>query len=597
MPAEPLNNRVDEELESESPREFGPTELLVRRPIWADIMVLVSLGAIFYMIVQVGEEFTGPRVTTQIDLSPSALPKYMMFSVFRVFAAYALSLIFTLVYGYVAARNRRAERVMVPLLDVLQSVPVLTFMPGLMLAFSALFPRSNIGLELVSIILIFTGQVWNMTFSFYHSLQAIPRELYDAARVYRFSWLRRFTRVELPFAALPLAWNSMVGMAGGWFFLTICESFRLGEMDFRLPGIGSYMTTAIGVRDFRAMTYGVLAMTLAIIVIDRLIWRPVLAWAQKFKYEETAPEEPAGSLVLDLLRASRVNELALRAAGGLERVGYAARRYTRTIEDDLAPRLRVAERIGFYLLKAVYLAAAAAAIVAVLWGAWLLLGLVAKVTLADWLLIGRGAGLSLLRVVAALVLATAWTVPVGILIGTNPRLCARMQSVIQVVASFPAPMLYPLVLLGLQWAGIALGVGSIFLLMLGTQWYILFNAIAGSMGIPEELREASRIYKIRGRQLWNRLYLPAVLTSLVTGWIAAAGGAWNATIVAEYVPLGDTIFATEGLGAIISMATSQKQFHILAASAMTMALLVVMINRFVWRRIFTFAVERYSLSQ
>src|SRR5882724_239477 len=274
---------------------------------FVDVVVLAALGALVYGLISIGSEWSGVlRPTVEIDLSPWALPRYTMFSLFRGFAAYVLSLIFTLIYGRVAAYNLRAEKVMVPLLDILQSIPVLGFLPGLVLALVAAFPRSNFGLELSCVIMIFTGQAWNMTFSFYHSLRSIPAELGDAARVYRLTSWQRFLQLELPYSAVGLVWNSMMSMAGGWFFLTVCEAFVLRGKDFRLPGIGSYMSVAIEKNDMPAMIYGVVAMVVMIVAVDQLFWRPIVAWSQKFKFEETEASEQAGSVVLDLLQKSRL---------------------------------------------------------------------------------------------------------------------------------------------------------------------------------------------------------------------------------------------------------------------------------------------------
>jgi ABC-type nitrate/sulfonate/bicarbonate transport system permease component len=286
----------------------SPRVSAVRRPIWFDVLVLLTLASLVFLMVEATETVVGPRRgKVVIDLSAWSLPRYVGWSLFRSFAAFGLSLIFTFVYGYIAAKFRRAERFMVPLLDILQSVPVLGFMPSLMLTLIAIFPLSNFGLELASILMIFTGQAWNMTFSFYHSLRTIPGELREVSRIYGFGWWRTFWRLELPYAMIPLVWNAKVSMAGGWFFLTVCEAFRLGDFDFRLPGIGSYMSQANAEGNTRAIVYGIVAMTLTIIFIDQLFWRPIIAWAQKFKVEETAGEEES-SVVLDLLRESRLAE-------------------------------------------------------------------------------------------------------------------------------------------------------------------------------------------------------------------------------------------------------------------------------------------------
>lgn len=572
--------------------------MLIRRPIWIDVLVFIFIAAALYCMIKVAGSFTAPRrQIVPIDLSIRALPKYAMLSLFRGFAAYFISLTFTLVYGYIAAKNRRAQKVMIPLLDVLQSIPVLGFMPGLILAMIALFPNTNFGLEIAAILMIFTGQVWNMTFSFYYSLRSIPRELAEAAQIYHFSWWRRFTTLELPHAAMGLVYNSMMGMAGGWFFLTVCETFPLGDQGFTLPGIGSYMTAAIGADNLRATLYGIATMAGMIVAIDQLLWRPLIAWAQKFKYEETAAGEAYSSTMLDLLRRSAIVGF----------VGWAVNRMQRAARQKLTVPLppaagnwssqtepkkkagRIGKIVSWTILAALMLVGA--------YGSIKLLGLLVGVELGQWLEIGAVSGLTLTRVMAAMVLGSLWAVPAGILIGLSTRASKVLQPLMQVLASFPAPMLYPIIMKAMGKLDISLEFGAVLLLMLGTQWYILFNAAAGAMGIPHQLKQVTAVYKFSRWRRWTRLYLPAVFPSLITGWVAAAGGAWNATIVAEYVTVGQKVFSARGLGAIITQSTRDGDFPVLAAAVMVMALLVVCINRFLWRPMHLFARTRFSLVQ
>ncbi|MBI5394223.1 MAG: ABC transporter permease subunit [Verrucomicrobia bacterium] len=553
-----------------------------------DLVVLAGLGALVYGLVAVGREWTGwAGPVAQIDLSPWALPGYTMLSLFRGFAAYALSLVFTLVYGRVAAYNPRAEKVMVPLLDILQSVPVLGFLPGLVLALANLFPHRNVGLELACVLMIFTGQVWNMTFSFYQSLRSIPQELRDAARVCRLTWWQRFAQLELPGAAPGLVWNSMMSMAGGWFFLTVTEAFVLGDKDFRLPGIGSYMSAAIHKGDVPAMCYGVIAMVVMIVAVDQLVWRPVVAWSQKFRLEDVEVSQQTTSTVLAFLQRSRVlTWLHTRVWMPLVALGE--------------PRVVTAKsggRFGAMLWKAVGWALMLALAAAVVWGAVRVVHLLTTLCVADWLRVGGLTGLTFVRVFAAAVIGTLWAVPVGVAIGFSPRLARMAQPVIQVMASFPAPMLYPLVLLALGWAGVGINTGSVVLILLGTQWYILFNVIAGATAIPQELREAAVVYRMGRAERWRRLILPGVFPALVTGWVTAVGGAWNASIVAEYVHFGHKVLTADGLGATISLATDRGDFAMLAASVLAMCVAVVGFNRLVWQRLYRVAEERFSLSK
>ncbi len=563
---------------------------------WADLLVLAAAGALFYGMLGVAHEWRGElRPTVEIDLSPLALPRYTFFSLVRGFAAYAVSLAFTLVYGYTAAYNKKAEKIMVPLLDILQSIPVLGFLPGLVLALVAIFPHSNTGLELAAVLMIFTGQVWNMTFSFYNSLRSIPNELRETSQCYRLGWWRRFTRLELPYAAMGLIWNSMMSMAGGWFFLTINEAFVLGNKDFRLPGIGSYMSVAISRGDIPAMAYAIIAMTTMIVLVDQLFWRPIVAWAQKYKFEDTKTAEVTGSFVLDLLRRSRFLGVLHRRVGA----PVAAAAASRLIQAESVQAVPVAgSRKGTHALRVFGGWAIKICILGlVLAGVVQYIALLAGVSPGGWLEIAGELLLTLARVAAAVVLGTVVMVPLGVAIGMNPRLSRVLQPVVQVAASFPAPMLFPLVILLLEAAGVGIGVGAVVLMMLGTQWYVLFNVVAGAMAIPNDLREAALVARLTRGQRWRRLILPAILPSLVTGWVTATGGAWNASIVAEYVHFGHRILTAPGLGSAITTATDRGDFPVLAASVTAMAATVVLINRLFWRRLYRTAEDKYSLNK
>jgi NitT/TauT family transport system permease protein len=562
-----------------------------RKAGWIDLVVIAGLGALVFALVSLaGRWSTELRPTVDIDLSPWALPQYTFYSVSRGLLAYGCSLAFTLVYGYWAAKDHLAERVLIPVLDVLQSIPVLGFMPGLVLALIALFPKSNVGLELVAVIMIFTGQAWNMTFSFYHSVRSVPQDQCEVATVYRFSWWQRLRWVELPYATMGLVWNSMMSMAGGWFFLMICEAFQLGDRDFRLPGLGAYMSVAVQQGDYAAMVWAIIAMTLAIVALDQVLWRPVVVWAQKFRVEEGGSQPAMSSWVLDWLRRSRL----LAGVGRLLRrllARWPARRRAAATPRPSRPRLAVAGRI-------LSLAAFAGLCLLIAYGVWRLALLLGDVSLAEWGGLLAAAGLTLLRVLVAVVLGTLWTLPAGLAIGLSPRLSRIFQPVVQVVASFPAPMLFPLVIAAMLALRVTLGWGSIALMLLGTQWYVLFNVIAGAMAIPADLREAADGYRIRGWRRFRVLYFPAVFPYLVTGWVTATGGAWNASIVAEYVTFRGDVLQATGLGQQISAAAAAEpvQYHMLAASILLMAAMVVVFNRTVWRRCYRLAEQRFSLN-
>ena len=548
------------------------------------MLLAFAIAALVFGLLRLGAEWTAPsRAAVEIDLSPWALPAYALYSLSRGLIAYVLSLIFTLVYGYWAAKSAPAERVLVPMLDVLQSIPVLGFMPALVIALVSAFPSSNVGLEMAAVLMIFTGQARNMTFSFYYSLKSTPNDQREVATAYRFTWWQRLRWVELPFATIGLLWNSMMSMAGGWFFLMINEAFVLGDRDFRLPGIGSYMSVAAARGDTRAMVWAVVAMTLMIVLLDQILWRPAVVWAQKFRIEEGGQGAAADSWVLDLLRRSRVPDLLGRLA-----------RWVRSRRRSAPARPRKApSRIG-PLLQIVPLLGLAALMVS---GGYKLVILLARVPLSQWLSLGGAGLLTLGRVLASTAIGTAWALPAGLAIGLSPRVSRFLQPVVQVVASFPAPMLFPVVILGLRSAGVSLGLGSVLLMLLGTQWYILFNVIAGATAVPSDLREAAVSYRLGTWQKFRALYLPAVFPHLVTGWITAAGGAWNASIVSELVTVNGQTLATRGLGAQVSDAAARGDFPRLAASVVLMSALVVTFNRVVWKRLHHIAETRFSLSK
>jgi NitT/TauT family transport system permease protein len=555
-----------------------------------ELPVVLAGLVLFYALLSVTHSWIAPINTThtEISLSPSALPKYAMFSVLRISVAYVLSLIFTLLYGYIAAYNAKAERFMIPLLDTLQSIPVLSFLPGVMVAMVALFPTRQIGLELGSILLIFTGQVWNMTFSFYSSLKSLPTEMHEVAAIYRWSWWQRFVQMELPFATIGLVWNSMMSVAGGWFFLMACEMFVLGNRDLRLPGLGSYLQTAANAGDTRAIIWGVAVMVGVIVLIDQLIWRPVITWAEKFKFEQVEAVESPHSRVLNFLHRSKilplVAQVSVQPMG--ERLGlYFANRPPRKRKGSPSENTRkwIARAAVVLLLPGLGYAFVK------------MTALVATVTKTEVHGIFAGAGATFLRVEFTLLLAALWTIRAGIVIGLNPRLSAVIQPIAQIAASVPATALFPIILLLLIRVGGGLGIGSIVLLLLGTQWYLLFNIIAGASAIPSDLKEVCGIFQFANGERWRKLFLPGIFPYLITGFVTASGGAWNASIVAEYFHFHSQTFSTTGLGAVISGATDSGNFRVVLAATLLMAAMVVTINRFLWRRLYVLASTKYKL--
>jgi NitT/TauT family transport system permease protein len=554
-----------------------------------DLLLLAVLGASIAGLVALAREWGAPlREAATIDLSPSALPVYTLLSLSRGLAAYVLSLVFTLVVGTLAAHSRRAEKVLIPMLDIGQGIPVLGFLPGLVLGMVALFPRTNVGLELACVVMIFTAQVWNMAFSFYGSLRAIPTELYEVARLNRFSWWKTFRTVEFPASVIGLVWNSMMSMAGGWFFLTVNEAFVLGGRDFRLPGVGSYMAVAIERGDVRAMVWAVIAMTTMIVAVDQLLWRPLVVWSQKFRVEETGSEAPPASWLVSLVRRSR---LLRRLRRSIRRRRDAAR--ARTALRGAPAQTRPA-RAG---LAAVAWAASILVAGVALWGCGRLGVLLWRVPAREWSVLALSLGATAGRAAGALSLSVLWTVPVGILLGRSPTWSRRLQPVIQIVASFPAPMLFPLVTAALLAAGVPFSVVAAVLMALGAQWYVLFNVLAGASAVPGDLGEAADVYRVSGLRRVLTLDLPAVFPFLVTGLVTAAGGAWNASIVAEVFVFRGRDLSTFGLGSLITRATREGNFPLLAAGVLTMSLALVLLNRTVWRRLYRLAATRYSLNR
>jgi NitT/TauT family transport system permease protein len=554
-----------------------------------EVPIFILGTGLVYGVVELARYWSGPLTPqVEIDLSARALPLYALYSVLRISIAYFLSLAFTLVYGYVAAYNRRAERFMVPLLDVLQSIPVLSFLPGVMLAMVALFPSRQFGVELGSILLIFTGQVWNMAFSFYSSLKSIPQEMREAARLYRFSWWQRFTQMELPFSVIGLVWNSMMSVAGGWFFLMACEMFVLGKRDFRLPGLGSYLQTAASAGDTRAIVYGLLTMIAVIVLADQLVWRPIVAWAQKFKFETVEASEITRSPVLTFIRRSQIIDLLSRKTIMPTREAlllHFARK--KTARPPGGPRSALRQ----WLPAVLGVAFLAGALYLVFRGAMLLAGM----NQSEVSMILKGLLATFLRVTAALILGSLWTVPAGVAIGTHPRLARIAQPLAQIAASVPATALFPVVLLALVSIGGGMGIASMVLLLLGTQWYLLFNVIAGASAIPTELVEACTIFRFSRWERWTKLILPAIFPYLITALVTASGGAWNASIVAEYFHLQGSVHSTVGLGALISQASDDGNFRLLFASTIFMGATVVTINRLVWRKLYKLAATKFKL--
>lgn len=520
------------------------------------------------------------------------MPYYVLRSVIRMVLAFLLSLAFTFVYGYIAAHNRVAEMVLIPLLDILQSVPVLGFLSVSVASLVSLFPGSILGYEIASILAIFTSQAWNMTFAFYQSLTSIPRDLREAASMLRLSKWQTFKYLELPYSIISLVWNGMMSFGGGWFFLAASETITVLGRDVQLPGIGSYMATAIRASSTSGLLAALVSMVAVIVVIDQIVWRPLVVWSRKFKVEMTASDEEPTSWAMELLKKSLLLSFLEDAFGPIGRfmAGYAER--LRRGRRSGGRALRLISRVALICMDILIVGLLVRGAFWFVRGIWLLWSVL---NIGDVLKVFYLGGLTLVRVMAAVFLGMLWTIPAGVKIGTNPRLRRFLQPVVQVLASFPANMLFPFVTVLYIRYHISMEIGSIPLMMLGTQWYLLFNVIGGAMSIPNDLNEASVVYGLRGIQRWTKFILPAIFPSVVTGGITAAGGAWNASIVAEVTSWGSTTLTATGLGSLISQATNSGDWAMIVLSISAMAAIVVGVNRLFWRRLYARAEEMRAM--
>lgn len=560
-----------------------------RRPAmtWADVLILLGVAILIYAGLRLALRAPAIISAPTISLAPEALPWYAALSLGRMAAAYVLAIAFSLLYGRLAAYNARAERVLIPLLDVLQSVPILSFLPVVLLGLSAILPRTA-AVNLASIVLIFTSQAWNITFAWYQSLRTIPKELQEAASIFRFNRWLRFEQLELPFGFIGLLWNSMMSWAGGWFFLMAAEIFTVGQRDFRLPGLGGYLKTAADQGDLRAVAWGIGALVALIIVLDQLVWRPLIAWSVRFKLESVETSAAPRSWFYDVLRDARL-------PGRLHRrllAPVAHRLRGRLLGRPLAHEAPNAQTGRRRLLSTVLSVAGA---LLLLYGGVQAALMLMTVPAAQWVGIGVGVAATAGRVFVSLLIALLWTVPVGIAIGSSERLARWLQPIVQIAASVPATALFPVLVLAVVALPGGLDLAAILLMLLGTQWYLLFNVIAGATAIPQDLKYTSALLQLSSRQRWRTLVLPALFPFIVTGAITAAGGAWNASIVAEYVTFAGHAYETTGIGSQIAQATAAGDYALLLAATLAMITAVLITNRLVWRRLYRLAEDRFRL--
>lgn len=561
------------------------------RPNPYDLAIFIVVGAGFVVLAHGAREMVEPigrLAAAPVTLDPANLPEYALRTVLRMFAAIIASLVFTFVVGTLAAKSKRAELVIIPALDILQSVPVLGFLTFTVVYFMKLFPGSQLGAECAAIFAIFTSQAWNMAFSFYQSLRTLPPDLEEAARHFRLSSWLRFWRLEAPFAAPGLIWNTMMSMSGGWFFVVASEAITVGDTTIKLPGIGSWLALAIDNKDVPAVLMAVGTMALVILAYDQLLFRPIVAWADKFRFEQTASQRRPRSWVYDIWRhAALLRRLAAMVStltGWLgaqlphpaTRPGAAAR-----------PQLtRLFDRLWLAIV-----------LVGCAWALWRIVQFV-DVSLG-WRDVGQAFGLgllTLLRVVILIALASLLWVPIGVWIGLRPNVATRVQPIAQFLAAFPANVLFPIAVVAIVHWRLDPNIWLSPLMVLGTQWYILFNVIAGASAFPTDLREAAQLFRLRSWQWWRKVILPGILPYYVTGALTATGGSWNASIVAEVASWGTTRLEAAGLGAYIADASANGDYARVVLGIAVMSVMVVACNRVVWRPLYRLAERRYRLT-
>ncbi|WP_175915999.1 MULTISPECIES: ABC transporter permease subunit [unclassified Burkholderia] len=529
--------------------------------------------------------------TQKISLDPSNLPEYALRTTLRMLAAMVASLAFTLVYGTLAAKSRRAGMVLIPILDILQSVPVLGYISFTVTFFLALFPGRVLGAELAAIFAIFTSQAWNMTFSFYQSLRTVPRDLSEVSRGFHLTSWQRFWKLEVPFSMPGLIWNMMMSMSGGWFFVVASEAITVGNQTITLPGIGAYLAQAISDKNLGAVGWVIVAMSIVILAYDQFLFRPLVAWADKFRMENTASGDAPQSWLLDMLRRTHLIHQLLVPAGWL--LSQAARIPLRV--PSLAGKrsrgtsARGSSRVGdivwgsFVILMTVYVA-------------WRVVSFVSTgVTMSEVGHVLTLGLITLLRVIVLIAIASVVWVPLGVLIGLRPALAEKIQPLAQFLAAFPANLLFPVFVIVIVHFHLNADIWLSPLIVLGTQWYILFNVIAGAMSYPNDYKEATKNFRIRGWQWWRQAMLPGIFPYYVTGAITASGGAWNASIVSEFVQWGDTKVVAHGLGSYIAQTTAAGDFPKIILGIAVMSLFVTLFNRLLWRPMYAYAESRLRL--
>src|ERR1700756_4231673 len=562
-----------------------------RPNIW-DLVALILVVGAMVLIVYGGEQTPLPLSTLHpapVSLDPANLPFYALRTTMRMLLAIVCSTVFTFLYAALAAKSRRAEMVLIPLLDILQSVPILGFLTFTVVFFMNLFPGNVMGAELACVFAIFTSQAWNMTFSMYQSMRNVPKDLEEATQSFHLSGWQRFWRLDVPFAMPGLIWNAMMSMSGGWFFVVASEAITVGNTTVTLPGIGSYVALGIQKQNLAAIAYAILTMLLVIIAYDQFLFRPIVAWADKFRFEQTASGNPPTSWMLDLFRKTRALRALTypfaavnRAFSNLHIALPASMQFYTKRE---GPPSRLIDAVWYLLISA---ATGYAGFKAYQY-------LSATLAPSDFYIALGDGFLTLVRVVGLITLASLIWVPVGVWIGLRPRLAERMQPLAQFLAAFPANLAFPVVVVIIVHYRLNPNIWLSPLMILGTQWYILFNVIAGASAFPTDLREAASDFHLKGWRWWVKVMLPGIFPYYVTGAVTASGGSWNASIVAEVASWGDTHLTAKGLGAYIATATEAGDFPRVVLGIAVMCILVTLFNRLFWRPLYAFGERRLRL--
>lgn len=558
-----------------------------------DFLLLLLIVSVLFFLGWAGAQMTTPYklgTPISITLDPKALPFYAIRTVLRMFIALSVSLIFTFIVGTIAAKNRRAEQIIIPAVDILQSVPVLSFLAITVTGFIRLFPGSLLGPECACIFAIFTAQVWNIVFGFYQSLSTVPHDLKEASSMFQLSPWQKFWKVEVPFSMPSLLWNMMMSMSASWFFVVLSEAISVAHQNIRLPGVGSYIALAIRDHNIHAVGYAILTMVIVIFLYDQILFRPLITWSEKFKMSDTPEETEYQSWLVNWMRSSQLLKNIVMPLHGMRdkfvNTKFFADKGPLVIPEIDYSKQKIKDRIwniatillilvaGYYLLQYI---------------------LVELKSQNIWHVFLLGAATAL-RVIVLIILSSLVWIPVGVWIGRRPRIAQKIQPFIQFAAAFPANLFYPLFVIAIVHYHLNVEIWVTPLMILGTQWYILFNVIAGASTIPRELFLAADNFGVKGWQWWRRLALPGIFPFYVTGAITAAGGAWNASIVAEFVSWGDTTLRATGLGEYIQASTLSGDFPKIALGTSMMCLYVLIFNHLLWRPIFKLAQERYNIS-